>query len=97
MPRAERSRKNEATILQGLARAGQVHVAEFMGVSESAVSRLKSERLVEISDFITACGLKVVPQEMQCYRPASIAALIELARERMEELTSPEQLVWEGE
>lgn len=95
MTRSERSRKLESTVLQALASKGQVHVAEFAGVSESKVSRFKSEHLAEICDHLVALDLKVVPLSMQCYRPESIAALMQLAKERMEQLDTPEQLAWQ--
>jgi hypothetical protein len=95
MARSERSRKIESTILQALASRGQAHVAEFAGVSEAKVSRFKSEQLADTCDYLAGMGLKVVPVEMQCYKPESIAALMQLAKERMAELESPEQLAWQ--
>ena len=95
MARSERSRKLESTVLQALASKGQARVAEFAGVSESKVSRFKSEQLAEICDYLAALDLKIVPVSMHCYRPESIAALMQLAKERMEQLDTPEQLAWQ--
>ena len=94
MARAERSRKIESTILQALASKGQAHVAEFMGVSESKISRLKGDGIAELADFLAALDLKAVPAEMQCYRKESIASILQLAKERMAEIETPDQLLW---
>lgn len=72
----ESARKVERTILQTLARVSQVKVAERMGVSESTVSRIDKAGMAA---FIASCGLKLVPQEMQCFDPDYIHGLKVLA------------------
>lgn len=95
----ERTRKNVAAIFQAIAKVGQNHIAERTGYSESKVSRLKSEgasmTVEDVARFLAACGLKVVPESMHCYRAESIQSLITLARERMAQIETPEQLTWE--
>lgn len=93
--RDERARKIESTILQSLSRHGQAHVAQDIGVSESTVSRWKAEQLTMVAGLLASLNLKVVPIEMKCYQPESIAALMQLAKERVAQLETPEQLVWE--
>lgn len=73
---AEASRKTERVLLQTLAERSQVRVAEFMGVSESTVSRIDKST---VAAFIAACGLKLVKAEMQCYSPDYIHSLKVLA------------------
>ena len=73
---SEAARKTERVLLQTLARVSQVRVAERMGVSESTVSRIDKGH---IATFIAACGLKVVPADMQCFDPEYIKSLKVLA------------------
>ena len=81
--------------MQALSRAGSEPLAREIGVSEATVSRLKNEHLPHFARLLASCGLKVVPVEMQCYRADSIAAMVTLAKERMEQITSPASLTWE--
>lgn len=73
---SDAARKCERTILQTLARVSQVKVAERMGVSESTVSRIDKGH---IATFVAACGLKLVPADMQCFDPEYIKSLKVLA------------------
>ena len=60
MTRAELANKNEAAILRALARATQKAVAEGLGVSESAVSRMKSDgELAKAADLLAVLGLEL--------------------------------------
>lgn len=90
-----RSRKNESVILKHLASIGQVHLANMLGIHESTVSRWKDKEFTELSQTLAALGLKVIPEEMRCYDPKSIDALLTLAKERMGQLESTDQLIWE--
>ena len=92
---SERARKNASAILQALAKVGQTHVAEFLSVSESTVSRFKEKAIPEAAELLAACGLKAVPESLTCYKPESIAALLTLAKERVQRLESIRELEWE--
>lgn len=60
MTRAELANKNEIAILRALARIGQKRVAEGMGVSESAVSRMKSGgELAKTAELLAVLGLEL--------------------------------------
>lgn len=60
MTRAELASKNEALILRALAGIGQKRVAEGLGVSESAVSRMKSGgELAKTAQLLAALGLEL--------------------------------------
>lgn len=86
-PLTEAARKSFSLILRRLASVGQAAVSRQLGVSESAISRMKSEGdLEEFSAFLDALGLKVVPVDHQVYRAAFIRSLIELAGERLDVL-----------
>ena len=69
------SRKIERTILQALAERGQAHAAGLMGVSESAVSRMKDGQL-------EALAVKVVPagQSLSVVLGLEGAGIIKLLR-----------------
>lgn len=91
----EKARKFETLLLQRLASVGQRPVADALSVSESTVSRLKEGAISQFSSLLPLLGLKVVPIEMQCYRPEDINPLIHLAKRHMENLNSADQLRWE--
>ena len=89
-----RSRKNCATILRGLASAGQTTVADAIGKDESAVSRMKEKELPQLAKLLAVCGLKVVPETVKCYDPELIGAVFYLARANIAKLENPTELEW---
>jgi len=92
---SEMARKIEATILHKLASVGQAAVAERLQVSESKVSRFKGDDLRELAIMLDVLGLKVVPQHVRCYDEATLAAMLTLAKQRMEQIEQPQELAWE--
>ena len=66
-----------------------------MGVSESTVSRFKSEQLEQLCLLLSCAGLKVVPVEMKCFAEAKVQALLTLARDHLAAIERPDQLVWD--
>jgi hypothetical protein len=92
---AEKARKNERTVLQALARVSQSRVAEQMGVNDSTVSRFKDGGIEQACLFLAACGLKVVPNDMQCFPQEKVHALLTLARDHLVQMEHPDQLVWD--
>jgi len=88
----ERSRKFHGLILNGLAREGQVHVADAIGVHESTVSKWKDGDLERFAQILAVVGLKVVPASQRCYDAAEIDALLVLARQRLVTIGGAEQL-----
>jgi hypothetical protein len=91
----ERSRKNVTTILKSLSSTGQTVAASFMGVSESTVSRMKDQELEKLSDLLAACGLKVVPESMQCFPAEHVEALRILALQSSVLNNKADQLRWD--
>lgn len=90
---AETTRKGVQLALQALQEpAKAVSVAAAMGVSESTVSRIKTERLEEVVTFLAHLGLKVVPTEFKCVNPEAYAFLTSTHRRVMQ--VAP-QLIWE--
>ncbi|WP_423454304.1 CII family transcriptional regulator [Ottowia sp. VDI28] len=68
----ESARKIETILRNSLAEFGQARVADKMNVSESTISRMKSEDIERMAMFIAAMGLRVIGQD---YRVISIADL----------------------
>lgn len=92
----ERARKSEQTVLHALAAPGRaVAIATAMGCSEATISRLKNEHLEQFCRLLAHAGLKVVPVEMQCFPHDRVQALLTLAKERMDGLSSVEELTWD--
>ena len=66
-----RTRKTLAVVLQALASVGQRATAEAVGVSETTISRMKSEGdLQRFAQILTALGLKPVPVGAKVVSPA---------------------------
>lgn len=81
----DRSRKNQAAIIQGIARTGQQVAADCIGTSVSTVSRWQSSEgtsmgLENIATLLAAVGLKVVPKDMKCFPSHEVQALFTLAK-----------------
>ena len=63
-----------------------------MGVSETTMNRIKTERLEETLLLLSHLGLKVVPAEFRCVNPAAYEFLTRTHQRVMER--HPE-LIWE--
>lgn len=90
----EKARKIVRTIFQELSRVGQNQVAQALSVSDSTVTRMKDD-VPRFAGMLSALGLKVVPENMRCYEEKTLAALLELAHQRMEQIKTPQQLAWD--
>ena len=89
----ETARKGVQLALQALQEPGKAGaVAATMGVSDSTVSRIKTERLEEVVLFLAHLGLKVVPTEFKCVDPAAYAFLTTTHQRVM---TKAPELIWE--
>lgn len=97
-PTDENARKIAQTIFQALSRVGQNHVAQALGVSDATISRMKDD-LPRAAGMLSILGLKVVPSTMKCYEEKTLAAVLELAHQRMAQLSSVQQLQqdWDAE
>lgn len=96
-PIEERARKNLATIFEGLARVGQVTVAERLRISESVVSKAKGDELELAARIMAAAELKVVPASYRCMDPKRLDALLTLAGGELDRLRERPDLVWEDD
>lgn len=90
-----RARKSYSYLMQKLASVGNLAVAEAVGVDESTISRMKPEKFQEFARILAVLDLKVVPNEMKCFDEKEIGAILQLARSRMVDIESVEQLEWD--
>ncbi len=90
-----RARKNYQQLMQKLASVGNLAVAEAIGVDESTISRMKPEKFQEFARILAVLDLKIVPNEMKCFDEKEIGAILQLARSRMVEIESVDQLEWD--
>lgn len=92
---AERARKAVQLALQALQEPGKAaSLATAMGVSDSTVSRIKTDRLEEVLMFLSHLGLKVVPAEYKCVEPSAYAFLTQTF-ERVQ--AKAPQLIWDAD
>lgn len=91
------SRKIERTVLQALAEHGQARAAGLMGVSESAVSRMKDGQLELVAKLLASVGLKVVPAKYKCLDPVKAQAMVTLYEAAMARITNPIELLFGDE
>jgi type II secretory pathway component PulJ len=94
---SETARKIGSNLLQRLASIGQATVATRLQVSESTVSRMKEKdaEIQRAAALLEALDMKAVPREMRCYDEKSLAAILELAKQRMAQIDQPSQLSWD--
>lgn len=72
----ETARKGVSLAFQRLQEPGKAGaVAVVMGVSDSTISRIKTERMEEVVSFLAHLGLKVVPTEFKCVNPEAYGFL----------------------
>lgn len=76
----ERARKNEAIVFSAISAIKQVEISRKTDLSEPAISLLKSEgHFSNVCSGLAACGLKIVPENYECYSEEYIAGLEETA------------------
>lgn len=91
----ERARKGMQLALRALQEPGKAGaLAVSMGLSDSTVSRIKTERLEEVLLFLAYLGIKAVPSEYQCVDPKTFAAFEVLYAKAMSQ-TTPGRLIFE--
>lgn len=94
-PPTETARKGVQLALQRLQEGGKAGaVAVAMGVSDSTVSRIKTERLEEVVTMLAHLGLKVVPGDFRCVNPEAYAFLTSTHERVMREAP---HLIWDVE
>jgi hypothetical protein len=78
-----------------LSSVGQARAAEALQTSESTISKLKSGELEMLAKLLAAIGVKCVPEHLRCYEPKQMEAILTLAKARLAQIDSTEQLAWE--
>lgn len=94
MSPSDRAKKGLSLALKRLAECTQTSVAVAMGVSETTMNRIKTERLEEVVELLAHLGLKVVPSDYRCVDPDAYAFLTS-THERV--MRKAPQLIWERE
>ena len=92
----DRARKIVSSVLKATQRdASQTAIAAAMGVSESTVSRLLSDHLDKLALVLAHAGLRVVGQDMRCFPPDYVDALLLMAKQHLSSLQSVRTLEWD--
>ncbi len=76
---------------------GQARIAEQLGVNESTVSRWKDGEIARFAKFLALLGLKATPVEYRCYDEKTLDAMLTLARQRMDQIRSTDNLAFEDD
>lgn len=85
---AERARKAHSAVLRAMEDVGTArNVAQVLGVSETTVSRIKTDKLEDAVTLLYHLGFKVVPSDMKCFPTDYVQALHTMARMHMEKST----------
>ncbi|MHB9798456.1 CII family transcriptional regulator [Pseudomonas sp. MT3] len=90
-----RARKIYSLVVQRLASVGNAPVALAVGCDESTISRMKPEKFLEFARILAVLDLKVVGSEMKCFNEKEIGAILHLAKSKLSEVESVEQLEWD--
>lgn len=95
-PPDERARKIVSSVLKATQRdASQAAIAVAMGVSEATVSRLLSEHLDKFALMLAHAGLRVVGQDMRCFPPDYVDALLLMAKQHLSTVQTVRTLEWD--
>jgi len=89
-----RAHKIASSILKATSRS-QTAVAAAMGVSESTVSRLLTDHLEKLSLVMAHAGLRVVSEDMRCFKPEYVDALLVMAKQHITTLQTVAHLEWD--
>ncbi|MCY1298803.1 hypothetical protein D9M68_719690 [compost metagenome] len=83
----ETARKTLQVLLQAIANTTLSPVAVAIGVDESTVSRMRSDRFPQFAEILTVLNLKLVPADAKLYDEEDIRALIHLSRRQLAAVT----------
>lgn len=95
---AERARKMQSAILRKLQESGsQVALATAMGVSETTISRFKSEQLEQFCLILAHLGMKSVDASKVCVDREAYESMTYIASKAMADKDISKKLIWEDE
>ena len=89
------ARANLAFALKRIAEVQQVVIAQAINVSAPTVSRFVADDLPRACAVLAAAGVKFVLVETAVFEPRKIQVLLDLARDYLQQLDSPDQLQWD--
>lgn len=92
---AVNARKIEATVLQALSTSGQRSAAKALGLTDTAVSRLKDGQIAVVSQLLAFLGLKLVPADFKVVDPIRAQAMYTLYEAAISRMSNPADLLWE--
>lgn len=75
----------------------QRNIAQVLGVSESTISRTKTEKLEDSISLLYQLGFKVVDQSRVCVSRDRYEAMVTIASAAMSCPETARRLIWEGE
>lgn len=91
-----RARKAHSAVLQAMQDPGtQRNLAQVIGVSETTISRTKTEKLEDVLMLLYHLGFKVVSQDKVCVERASYDAMVTMARAAMADDATVRRLTWD--
>jgi hypothetical protein len=79
-----KARETLAVIFQALSAKGQGAIAKAMDISDSSMSRWKSDEIPVMAKLLCALELKIVPETFTCVDPEYLRSLRVLARKGLE-------------
>ncbi|QQP86916.1 CII family transcriptional regulator [Entomomonas asaccharolytica] len=88
----ERARKNYSIIVQRLASVGNKSVALAIGCDESTISRMKPEKLQEFAEILSFMELKIVPENVKCFKKEDVDFLMYGSKKWHEHINSSDDL-----
>lgn len=92
----EKARKAHSMVLQRMQEPGiQAVLAVAQGVSESTISRIKTEKLEDALMLLSHLGFKVVPESKVCVDRTMYEAMVTIASRAMSDESTARSLVWE--
>ncbi len=95
-PPEERARKIAAAVLTATrGDATQAAIAVAIGQNASTVSRFLSDHLDKMALILAHSGLRVVREEMRCFPPDYVDALLLMAKQHLRTVETVRTLEWE--
>lgn len=93
---AEQAQKIVASVLKATQReTKQAAIATAIGMPESTLSRLLSDHLEKLALVMAHAGLRVVGQDMRCFPPDYVDALLLMAKQHLSAVQSVRTLEWD--
>jgi hypothetical protein len=97
-PPAERARAAHAAVLRSMEEPGTGrNLAQVLGVSETTVSRTKTEKLEDAITLLYHLGFKVVEASRVCVARDRYEAMVTIAGAAMSCPVTAKRLIWEDD